>query len=144
MLSQFLVGGIASLLNIAIHAVVMLLVVRVAQGAGAKVRRHPSLLLVEVMIATVFVLMLTHTLEAVVWAFAYSLVGATPQGASHLYLALVNYATLGYGDIIPVPRWQLLGPLTAMNGMLLFGWSAAVIFEVLRRTLARLDILPEE
>ena len=70
MLSQFLVGGIASLLNIAIHALVMLLVVRVARGAGAKNRRYSPLLLVEVMIATVLVLMMTHTLEAVVWAFA--------------------------------------------------------------------------
>jgi len=43
--------------------------------------------------------------------------------------------TLGYGDIIPVEKWELLGPITAMNGVLMFGWSTAVIFEVLRRTL---------
>lgn len=42
--------------------------------------------------------------------------------------------TLGYGDVTPVARWRLLGPVTAMNGVLLFGWSTAVIFEVLRRT----------
>jgi hypothetical protein len=47
----------------------------------------------------------------------------------------VNYTTLGYGDVIPVERWRLLGPITAMNGVLLFGWSTAVIFEVLRRTM---------
>jgi Ion channel len=39
---------------------------------------------------------------------------------------------LGYGDIVPVQGWQLLGPITAMNGVLMFGWSTAVIFEVLR------------
>jgi hypothetical protein len=27
--------------------------------------------------------------------------------------------------------------MTAMNGVLLFGWSTAVIFEVLRRTMHR-------
>jgi hypothetical protein len=32
-------------------------------------------------------------------------------------------------------RWQLLVPMTAMNGVLLFGWSTAVICEVLRRTI---------
>ena len=52
-----------------------------------------------------------------------------------IYFAFVNYTTLGYGDVIPVERWHLLGPMTAMNGVLLFGWSTAVIFEVLRRTL---------
>jgi hypothetical protein len=49
----------------------------------------------------------------------------------------VNYTTLGYGDVTPVERWRLLGPITAMNGVLLFGWSTAVIFEVLRRIDAR-------
>jgi hypothetical protein len=37
--------------------------------------------------------------------------------------------------VTPVERWRLLGPMTAMNGVLLFGWSTAVIFEVLRRAL---------
>jgi len=25
--------------------------------------------------------------------------------------------------VTPVERWHLLGPMTAMNGVLLFGWS---------------------
>jgi hypothetical protein len=29
----------------------------------------------------------------------------------------------------------LLGPMTAMNGVLLFGWSTAVMFEVLRKAM---------
>jgi hypothetical protein len=37
--------------------------------------------------------------------------------------------------VIPVERWRLLGPVTAMNGVLLFGWSTAVIFQVLHRTM---------
>ena len=74
-------------------------------------------------------------------ALAYLIFDVAPAGANLVYFAFVNYATLGYGDVLPVERWRLLGPLTAMNGMLLFGWSTAVIFEVLRRTLVRtLDI----
>ena len=66
---------------------------------------------------------------------AYWIFNAAPAGADLVYFAFVNYATLGYGDVLPVERWRLLGPITAMTGMLLFGWSTAVIFEVLRRTL---------
>jgi hypothetical protein len=40
-----------------------------------------------------------------------------------------------------VERWRLLGPMTAMNGVLMFGWSTAVIFEVLRKTM--MTELPE-
>jgi len=29
----------------------------------------------------------------------------------------------------------MLGPITAMNGALLFGWSTAVIYEVLHKTM---------
>jgi hypothetical protein len=52
-----------------------------------------------------------------------------------LDFAFVNYTTLGYGNVVPVERWRLLGPMTAMNGVLMFGWSTAVIFEVLRRAM---------
>jgi hypothetical protein len=73
--------------------------------------------------------------EVIVWSLAYAIVDAAPAGADRLYFAFVNYTTLGYGDIVPVRRWQLLGPMTAMNGVLMFGWSTAVIFEVLRRAM---------
>ena len=36
---------------------------------------------------------------------------------------------------LPAERWRLLGPMAAMNGVLMFGWSTAVIFEVLRKSL---------
>ena len=140
MLRQFLVGGGVSVLNIVIHALVMTTVVRVARAKGAETRSHSSLLLIAVMIPTVTIFMVAHTLEVIVWSLAYLIVTAAPAGADLMYFAFVNYATLGYGDVIPVERWRLLGPITAMNGMLLFGWSTAVIFEVLRRTLARTGI----
>jgi hypothetical protein len=88
------------------------------------------------MIATVLVLMGAHTAEVFVWSVAYDLTHAAPDGTDLLYFAFVNYTTLGYGDVTPVPAWRLLGPMTAMNGVLLFGWSTAVIFEVLRKAVA--------
>jgi hypothetical protein len=91
-----------------------------------------------VMVGTAAALMVAHTLEVFVWALAYSLVGAAPADSEMLYFAFVNYTTLGYGDITPVQAWQLTGPITAMNGILMFGWSTAVLFEVLRKTLDHL------
>jgi hypothetical protein len=137
MLRQILIGGGVSAINIAIHALMMTILVRLAQIAGAKKRSHPSLFLTAVMIPIVSLLMATHALEVAVWSLAYLIVDAAPAGARLVYFAFVNYTTLGYGDVTPVERWQLLGPMTAMNGVLLFGWSTAVIFEVLRRTMER-------
>lgn len=137
MLGQILFGGAVSICNITIHALVMTAVVRVAQAVGARNKSRPAANLPTIMIATVSVLMAAHISEVFVWALAYSIVDAAPAGARLVYFAFVNYTTLGYGEIIPVERWQLLGPMTAMNGVLLFGWSTAVIFEVLRRVMIK-------
>jgi hypothetical protein len=137
MLRQFLVGGGVSALNIVIHALIMAMVVRVAQIMGETGRSHSSFFLISVMIPTISVLMAAHVLEVIVWSLAYRIFDAAPPGADFVYFAFVNYTTLGYGDVLPVQRWLLLGPITAMNGVLLFGWSTAVIFEVLRRTLGK-------
>ena len=135
MLRQVLVAAPVCVCTIVIHALVMTIVVRVAQSLGTRRVWHPWLRLMTVMIATVSVLMLAHVCEVLVWAMVYALTDAAPQGASLVYFAFVNFATLGYGDVTPVPRWLLLGPITALNGVMLSGWSTAVIFEVLRRTM---------
>jgi Ion channel len=135
MLRQYLVGAAVSVGNIAIHALVMIIVIRVVRLASEVATPHLSLRLVAIMITTVSVLMLAHFAEVLVWALTYALGGVAPPGTDLIYFAFVNYTTLGYGDVTPVD-WHLLGPMTAMNGVLLFGWSTAVIFEVLRRSLA--------
>jgi hypothetical protein len=135
MFRQLLTGGAVSVLNISVHALVMTAVVRAAQASARSATLHPALRLIAVMIATVSVLMAAHVVEVFLWSTTYAIVDAAPAGADRLYFAFVNYTTLGYGDITPTARWRLLGPMTAMNGVLLFGWSTAVIFEVLRRTM---------
>jgi Ion channel len=135
MLRQFLVSIAVSAGNIAIHAIVMAAVLWVVRVADERAMSRQSLRLVSVMIATVSVLMAAHIAEVAVWSLAYRIVGAAPPGTDFIYFAFVNYTTLGYCDVTPIERWQLLGPMTAMNGVLLFGWSTAVIFAVLRSTM---------
>ncbi len=135
MLRQFLAGSAISLCNITIHAMVMTLVVQIAQRVSEITSTRPALRLVAVMIGAVSVLMAAHVIEVIVWSTAYSILDAVPSGNSLVYFAFVNYTTLGYGDITPLKEWELLGPMTAMNGVLLFGWSTAVIFEVLRKAM---------
>jgi len=135
---QFLLGFIVSVINIMIHALVTVGAVGIARSAGLRHRKRPRFHLMAVMVGTAATLMVAHTLEVLVWALAYSLVGAAPADSDLIYFAFVNYTTLGYGDITPVQAWRLTGPMTAMNGILMFGWSTAVLFEVLRKTLERL------
>lgn len=135
---QILAGALVSAINIMIHAIVTVGAISIARAAGLKHTARPKLHLMAVMVATAAVLMLAHTLEILVWSLAYLILDAAPAGSNLLYFAFVNYTTLGYGDITPQQAWRLTGPMTAMNGILLFGWSTAVLFEVLRKTLEHL------
>jgi len=136
MLLQLLVGTAVSICNITLHSLLMTAVVRVSRSTGSMETSHPALLLTCVMIVTALVLMGAHICEVIVWALAYIAVDAAPDGSGMVYFAFVNYTTLGYGDVTPREEWKLLGPMTAMNGVLLFGWSTAVIFHVLSKAMA--------
>lgn len=67
------------------------------------------------------------------WAYAYAAVGAAPSGTDLVYFAFGNYTTLGYGNVLPLDHWRLLAPMTALNGLMLIGWSTALIFVILRQ-----------
>jgi hypothetical protein len=141
MMIQLLVGSCVSVINIMVHALATVAAISIARRTGLKDARRPHLYLMGVMVATALVLMLAHTIEIVVWSLSYAVVGAAPEGSELLYFAFVNYTTLGYGDVIPVKEWRLVGPMAAMNGILMFGWSTAVLFEVLLKTIERLGAI---
>ena len=130
---QFVIGIAATLVNIAVHAAIMTAVswtVHRTSVVTQAARAHLRLMLV--MMATVSVLMLAHLIEIGIWGMVYTVIGVVPPEADAYYFAFVNYTTLGYGDVLPVAYWRVLGPMAAMNGILLFGWSSAVIYDVLR------------
>lgn len=139
MLRQVLVGSAASLANVAIHTLFMLLVLWAARAARKVHVAQPDVRLVAVMVTAVSVLMVAHFVEVMVWAQTYRLIDVVEMD-SVAYFAFVNFTTLGYGDILPASHWRLIGPITAMNGIVMFGWSTAVIFDVLRRMLDKSEV----
>jgi len=136
MFRQFLVGTAASACNITIHALVMVTLLQIARRSGSIAASRPSLRLIAVMIATVTILMASHASEVIVWSLVYAVTEAAPPATDLTYFSFVTYTTLG-GDVVLLEHWRFLAPLTAMNGVLLFGWSTAVIFEVMRREMHR-------
>jgi hypothetical protein len=49
------------------------------------------------------------------------------------YFSFVTFTTLGYGDITLSESWRLLSGIEALNGILLVGWTTAMIFTVVQR-----------
>lgn len=142
---ELLYGVLVSMVNIMLHCLVIVILVRFIlslarpQAAG-RPKRQRTLRLACLMMMSGAILTFSHMFQVWIWAFSYWLVGALPEKDAY-YFAFESFTTVGYGDLVPVERWRVLGPVTAANGMLLFGASTALVFAILTRAASALDVL---
>jgi hypothetical protein len=146
MLTALAVGLAALLVSVLTHAaatgLIVILVVRLLKSGytGRHFGKNVVVVLLTTLIATA-----AHLAQVAVWAGIFLACGEFAGFDDAFYHSAVNYSSLGYGDIVMSRRWRLLGPLEAMNGVLLFGISTAVIFAVITRLIEhRLQHDPEE
>jgi voltage-gated potassium channel Kch len=71
-----------------------------------------------------------------VWAGAYLRVGAIEGLEAALYFSIVTFTTLGYGDITLNTDWRLLASFQAASGIIIFGWTTALLVAVAQRVVA--------
>jgi hypothetical protein len=131
---DLLIGGLVSFLNFGIHAVTTALIVVMTRRTET-LTHHLGILvrLPALLIVAVTTLMIAHIAEIGVWAGLLNTLGIKITNTSAFEFAFENYTALGYGDALPADEsYRLIGPIMALNGLLLIGWSVAVIFEVMR------------
>ena len=89
-------------------------------------------------------LLVAHQVEVWVYAFGYYflvddgrfgyLAGEISDSMlDYAYFSLVNFSTLGYGDIIPHGPIRLLTATESLTGLVLIGWSASFTFLEMQR-----------
>jgi hypothetical protein len=126
------------LLNIAIGALLILLTTSIHAGgmsmALSSIRRHAMGERTEVRLSRVLrvgnivlIMYLISIIEVLAWAVTYLLSNALDGFERALYFSMVSFTTLGYGDVILDDRWRLLASLEAVNGIIMFGWSTAIV-----------------
>ena len=105
-------------------------------------RRHehwlnnPSLWSSSVLLAGVMLLLLIGNLAQVaLWALLFMLLEEFQQYSEAFYHSAVNFATLGYGDIVMSAKHRLLGPLEGINGALMIGVSTALLITTFQHEL---------
>lgn len=82
-------------------------------------------------------LVLGNLAQVAIWALLFQLLGEFEQFHDAFYHSAVNFATLGYGDIVMSDQHRLLGPLQAINGVLMIGVSTAVLMAAFQDALAK-------
>lgn len=85
----------------------------------------------------VLIMYLASVIEVLVWSALYLGIGAFEEFEKAIYFSIVTFTTLGYGDVVLNSDWRLLGSLEAVNGILMFGWSTAIVFYAVQHVYPR-------
>jgi hypothetical protein len=86
-----------------------------------------------VMIAIVLIALAGIFIQLSVWAAVVYSLDQFPNFASAFYYSANNFTTLGLDYVTVAPRWRLLAPLEAVNGVLMFGVTTAMLFTIMGR-----------
>ena len=83
---------------------------------------------------------LAIVLEAVLWALLYlyhPLSTSLTDAQTAFYFSMVTYTTLGYGDVVLAGDWRALSAIQAANGVIIFGWTTALIYYFIQQIYKR-------
>jgi Ion channel len=127
-LKQLVIGSAMIVITTVIQGLFSVFGIERLRGRLAK---HPSRNLVHSTLqvaAFVLWLFLATITEVWVWAALYLVLGAVGTLEQAVYFSTVTFTTLGFGDITLDENWRLLSSFEAANGLLMFGWSTALVF----------------
>ncbi|QFU75271.1 potassium channel protein [Halioglobus maricola] len=84
------------------------------------------------------VLVMGNFIQIAIWAALFIQLDEFTDFYTAFYHSAVNFATLGYGDIVMSEEHRILGPLQSVNGVLMVGVSTAVMMSSLQDALRRI------
>ncbi len=134
MLTQISIGAALIVTTVIVHGLCLELILRTWLSVQAEILARWRILIFGLVILAVFV---AHVIEVSIWAIFYysqATIEQLPTLEAALYFSTSTFTTVGFGDVVLTEEWRLLSSLESINGMILFGWSTAFIFEVVRHS----------
>ena len=95
---------------------------------------------IRTLLLAMVIMMLGNFLQIALWGLLFLQLGEFGELYEAIYHSAVNFTSLGYGDVVMSKERKLLGPLEALNGVLMLGMTAAALMAILQhliKTLAR-------
>jgi hypothetical protein len=91
------------------------------------------------LIVATLVLLIGNLVQIMLWSALFLWLGEFEQAYDAIYHSAVNFSSLGYGDIVMRRERRLLGPLEAVNGVLMLGMSAATLMAIVQHMIKLLS-----
>jgi hypothetical protein len=133
MLLNISIAALLMVVTTGIHAGGMMLAMKLAQLEGENLMSRLQRYRILRVSCIVVLMFLASVLEVLVWALTYLGLNALEGLEQALYFSMVTFTTLGYGDISLNEGWRLLSSFEAANGIIIFGWTTAIVMAVVHR-----------
>lgn len=133
-LTNFLIGLPAMALCLVVQVAVSFWSVRyfVRKTADATATRG-LLAKIRPMVVAMFVMTAGSLLQIAVWGALFIGLGEFDELYEAIYHSAVNFTSLGYGDVVMSRTWKLLGPLEAVNGILMLGMTGGALMAIVQQ-----------
>jgi type III secretory pathway component EscU len=133
MLMNIAIASLLMVITTVIHASGMLLVVRQVISKSEQVLNRSRRMHLYSVSGVVLLMFIVSVLEVMVWSVTYLWLGAFEDFERATYFSMVTFTTLGYGEIVLSEEWRLLASFEAANGIIMFGWTTAIVLAAVQR-----------
>jgi hypothetical protein len=72
-------------------------------------------------------------IQITLWGMLFLWLGEFKELYEAIYHSAVNFSSLGYGDFVMSKNRKLLGPLEAVNGVIMLGMTSAALMVILQQ-----------
>jgi Ion channel len=87
------------------------------------------------LLVSMLAMMAGNFVQITLWGILFLALGEFKELYEAIYHSAVNFASLGYGDIVMSNNRKLLGPLEAVNGVIMLGMTSAALMVILQQVI---------
>jgi voltage-gated potassium channel Kch len=83
------------------------------------------------LLSAMIIMMIGNFAQILLWGGLFVVLNEFTNYHVAVYHSAVNFASLGYGDIVMSEKWKMLGALEAVVGVLMLGMTSAALMAIL-------------
>lgn len=95
--------------------------------------RYSTVEKTTITVIAILVVMAGHLCEVSIWALRFYELGELGGIVNSFYFSLASFTTVGASELALSPAHRLAGAIEAAIGMLMFGWSTALLVKIIQR-----------
>jgi hypothetical protein len=104
--------------------------VRQSSNAAAP---HKFIASIRPLVVCMLAMLAGNFIQITLWGILFLWLGEFNELYEAIYHSAVNFASLGYGDFVMSKNRKLLGPLEAVNGVIMLGMTSAALMVILQQ-----------